>query len=82
MLAHTQGICSAAWVQRHDLPYLQAKLLPCDARPHRISSKVDDLLVSLYSVYIHAHTPGVTYCLHIITDGSIEEPHVAWLAKR
>ena len=43
---------------------------------------MDDLLVSLYSVYIHAHTPGVTYCVHIITDGSIEESHVAWLAKR
>lgn len=43
---------------------------------------MDDLLVSLYSVYTHAHTPGVTYCVHIITDGSIEVSHVAWLANR
>ena len=66
----------------HALRNLNALLQRCDASSYRISSKVDDLLVSLYSVYIHAHTPGVTYCVHIITDGSIEESHVAWLAKR
>ena len=48
----------------------------------RIASKEDDLLVSLYSAYTHAHTAGVTYCVHVITDGSIEVSHLAWLAKR
>ena len=57
--------------------------LDCDkAAACRISNKMDDLLVSLYSVYIHAHTLGVTYCLHIITDGSVEESHLAWMQKR
>ena len=44
---------------------------------------MDDLLVSLYSIYIHAHAPGVTYCVHIITDGSVDVSlHLAWLVKR
>ncbi len=45
-------------------------------------SKLEDLLVSLASLYVMAQNDSAVYDVHVISDGSVGEQHLARFARR
>jgi hypothetical protein len=45
-------------------------------------AKLEDLLVSLTSMYVMAQTDSAVYDVHVISDGSVGEQHLARFSRK